>query len=1273
MRLMLLFFTGLILTVATALSQQLPQHSFNPENKLLLISSVDSVISERLPQLEYNGLVRNSDLPAVVDNSAQPYMRPILMQYGASCGQAAAVGYCFTYEINHDRNLPSDTIINQYPTHFVYNFMSDHGWNGVSYMNSLEILKKCGTPNVVDYGGSYYDDGMRWISGYDKYYNGMKNRLDEIYTIKTNTDSGIYLLKHWLYNHLGESKIGGIAIFYSNPPWNAHPLKTGTPEAGKLVVTWFYPAPTHASAIVGYNDSIRWDYNGDGKYTNDVDINDDGVINAKDWEMGAFRFANTYGLDYCDSGYCYVMYKVMADNVNDGGIWNNTVHVLKAKKEYSPRITVKLVLKHDKRGRIRIRAGVTGNNERFYPDHIIDFPIFNFQGGDYYLQGSDTSELLKTIEMGLDITPLLSFIEDDVPARFFVLIDENDIGDIGTGEIISCSLMDYHITGTVEVPFIDTALKIIENNTTILSASHPVDFEKTVITTEELPLFKPGQPYYAVIEASGGNQPFSWNIGHKYHLIPNQESFPFIDNEKLISDENPDTLIAVPLEFSFPFYDKSYDTLYATGNGYLQLTDDKLPIPYNYYFDNPLLLRIYPLIAPFMHHDLIFLDHQDGVWMEPASDHITFRWRKHLDTRNGSILYDFAVSLEENGTIRFFFDTLDILQNVKYTAGISNGDDRNYRFLSESSVGPNSSSLFIPENYSSGLTISSDGIISGSLPDSNKIYNLTVSVTDFSEITVYKSFTLTSGLFIDYRVKAGGDTLLNPGENVKIDIILRNKTSSGYSLLNLMTVFQDPFLETIVGDAFIKYLPPDTTLTLVDAFHLMVSDNIPDQHVSLINLRIDGLQQSWDKDILLIAKAPQLVLAGYDIIENKDGRFDPGDTAILNIKIRNEGHTSIYNAVPGLLWSSPFLDIPQPQLPEIKEIQGGETISHDFLITSDPSTPIGFSVPIRLEVQTGDYLPLSDSVILIIGKIPVLVLDLDLDNQSSPDLLKGLEDLNAIYDYSNIIPGNLTDYQSIFLLPGSGIHRHILSWWEGYYLKDYLLKGGNLYLESRHILTSDQETPLNEMFNLTVFQEEYFSDTITGASGKFCEDFKFINTTNEPYNDYWFAPLPQSFSIFQEKTAGRSCAVANDMMDYKTIAQVWKFADLEPLDDSPSKTELIRKYLEFFGVVFSTTGINEENFKKDPENWSLIIWPNPANERINLRISSQETVPENHPQGNISIEIRDIWGSVIDKVHWPDSDAHLVIQTSSLLPGIYFAVLKEDKAYVVSIKFIVLN
>jgi hypothetical protein len=62
-------------------------------------------------------------------------------------------------------------------------------------------------------------------------------------------------------------------------------LPAGTPEAGKKVII-SYSNSSHAMTIVGYNDSIRWDYNNDGQYTNHLDINGDGVVDLRDWEIG---------------------------------------------------------------------------------------------------------------------------------------------------------------------------------------------------------------------------------------------------------------------------------------------------------------------------------------------------------------------------------------------------------------------------------------------------------------------------------------------------------------------------------------------------------------------------------------------------------------------------------------------------------------------------------------------------------------------------------------------------------------------------------------------------------------------------------------------------------------------------------------------------------------------------------------------------------------------------------------------------------------------------
>jgi hypothetical protein len=141
---------------------------------------------------------RSMNLPAEVDNSTLPYFRPIFNQTGASCGQASGVAYNFTYEMCRKRDVSASDSSNQFPSHFVYNFMSYEGWYGVNYLHSFEILKTLGTPTVHDYGGIAIDDGRVWISGYDKYYQAMKNRIRSVEKIKTDTPEGLLTLKHWL-------------------------------------------------------------------------------------------------------------------------------------------------------------------------------------------------------------------------------------------------------------------------------------------------------------------------------------------------------------------------------------------------------------------------------------------------------------------------------------------------------------------------------------------------------------------------------------------------------------------------------------------------------------------------------------------------------------------------------------------------------------------------------------------------------------------------------------------------------------------------------------------------------------------------------------------------------------------------------------------------------------------------------------------------------------------------------------------------------------------
>ncbi len=104
------------------------------------------------PQLFLSSESREMALPAIVDNSKQPFLRPVYHQEeSASCQQASTILYNYCYEVNRLRNLPSDTNINQYPDHFAWNFMNatePYYGEGVSYFHTFDLMHDVGNPTV---------------------------------------------------------------------------------------------------------------------------------------------------------------------------------------------------------------------------------------------------------------------------------------------------------------------------------------------------------------------------------------------------------------------------------------------------------------------------------------------------------------------------------------------------------------------------------------------------------------------------------------------------------------------------------------------------------------------------------------------------------------------------------------------------------------------------------------------------------------------------------------------------------------------------------------------------------------------------------------------------------------------------------------------------------------------------------------------------------------------------------------------------------------------
>jgi hypothetical protein len=897
-RLIFLLLVALLSGLPATRSQDLPSlngrepESLRPE-ELFVLSSV--------PLLELPDTYKGSDaplLPGSIDNSTQPYFRPITSQSGFECGQSAGVAFNFTYEMDRIRNVPANVPAYQYPTHFVWDFLNNgDNYVGASFFDSWEIVRACGTMNVTDYGGQLNTGGYkRWISGYDMYYNGMHNRLTSVKAIRCDTPEGLQTLKYWLYDHLEGSPVGGVANFYAQYYGSvATTLPPGTPEAGQYVQTSFGGSPSHAWTVVGFNDSIRFDYNNDGQYTNNLDINSDGLVDMHDWEIGGLRFASGYaGPGWCNGGFCYLMYKTLADNAGYGGIWNHTVYVLDVKQTCNPQLTMKVSLKHVNRNRVRVTVGISTDPSAQYPSAVFSYPIFSNQGGPYYMQGG-TTEADKTIEFGLDLAPALSMITSGQPVKYFLQVQETDPGNLADGSIISAALVDYTGSNPVTIDFPSTNVPLVNNDITRISLVHSTGFSKPLITSMALPMANLYQPYSTQLTAIGGAVPYQWDVQLDYPESTNAAAMPNPSAQQLTLTNNNNGYAVKTLDFNLPFFKKNVNKVYVYADGYI-LFDDQ-PYTYPYLFDKQLLFRQSAIISPFMADLILYNSYADGVWYEGDASSATFRWKASITGMPGISSVNFAVKLYADGTIEFYYGNMNYPAGLAWTGGISGGDNKNYQYSMYSGIGSittNTLDKFSSCQYPVEMTVSENGIFQGTPQSAYQSVPIKFIVTDNNGISSTKTLNFScNGLQLDYSVNSGGDSLIENGEHVSITLQMTNIGSQPVQNTNAWISLNDPYITPDDTSEYLGTIGAGQTVTVPDAFSFFISPNIPDNHQFMLTFHVSSSSQSFDKQVGMIAFAPEIVMGEVEIPDGDNGRLDPGETTDIRILAENKGRAKV--------------------------------------------------------------------------------------------------------------------------------------------------------------------------------------------------------------------------------------------------------------------------------------------------------------------------------------------------------------------------------------------
>jgi hypothetical protein len=1187
------------------------------------ISANDSVYLVNLPKLHLPEKYKGEKAPLLeysLDNSQLPYFRPVFNQFGWSCGQASTIGYSFTYEINRLRNIPSDIPENQYPPQHAYNFYNE-GENGfgVCFLYTFDAIKHNGTPNVADYGGMG-EDLKEWKSGYDIYYNGMFNRIDNVYSIYVGDEDGLLILKNWLNDHLDGSDYGSIANFYTDLSGYTY-LPSGTPEAGKAVITEFGNYTGHSMTFIGWNDSVRFDYNNDGQYTNNIDINGDGVVTMKDWEIGAVRLVNSWGDGWADEGFCYVMYKVLAEEKQDGGIWNKSVTVFDANADYEPQATFKIKLMHNSRNKIKVIAGVSSDISATAPEYSMDFPIFNYQGGDNYMQGG-SSVADKTIEFGLDVTSLLSYVNVGESVKFFFEVRENDPDNTATGEIVEFSLMDY-TNGVIEIPCSQTNVPIVENGLTTLSVIHSLNFDKVNIDTESLPPYVAGGIYTYQMEASGGVSPYKWDVVLDYTETQDGSSYPVVGGNKLSMINGK--YAKQSLDFDFPFYGNIIDTLIIHENGFIMFRETSLPLPYQ--VDDMLLFKYEPMIAPLLNKDMnVPYSGDKGIWYEGNENYAAFRFKATLEDGSNAPV-DFTVMLYPDGEIEFYYSDLFPSESSTWITGVSKGDAENLEISSFSNIPPledDQKLTFSPLSFPNDISIDNSGLLTIDVSNASDIYDFAIRVTGADGISDIKNYQLSTGLSFTYSVQSGGDDQLEYGETAFYSFEIVNSGGQTINNVELTAHIDDEYITMIDTIETVGNIGPGGSASLPDAISFQIAQNVPDLHSIVLIVDINSDNDEWKLNLDNIIYAPALQIGEPVVIDNDDNRLDPGEIADIQISVSNSGHADAVD-VTGLLSSDdPYITFNSSGDLNFGLIPTGEINYSSVNITVDEYAPVGHVAEFVFQLNLPGLTQITDTFGLIIGRFPVYVIDLDPELLSGPVIVSTLEELDVSYGYSTDFPDVMDDYENLIVVLGRKFGNYVLTESQGEVLAGFLDNGGNIYMEGGLTWSDDPQTVVHPMFNVDIqYIGWHLADSVFGVPGTFTNDMIFSYSGEMQMFNYRFVPLGFAYTIITGSNDSYAFMVANNAIEYKTVASTIDFGGLDDNLFPSTRKALLARILDFFGldgVITSNNNVsNFEGVKK------FYCSPNPASDKATFVFNNNKGV-------EASLDIFDLNGNIVKTV-----------------------------------------
>jgi len=471
-----------------------------------------------------------------------------------------------------------------------------------------------------------------------------------------------------------------------------------------------------------------------------------------------------------------------------------------------------------------------------------------------------------------------------------------------------------------------------------------------------------------------------------------------------------------------------------------------------------------------------------------------------------------------------------------------------------------------------------------------------------------------------------GNGLMDYGESISLDVSMENIGLVETSNVIVMLETENPFISITDGAELYGDFQPGDNVMIEDAFAFDVDNLISDNTNVYFDLVATDGNDIWTSQLYIISHAPVLELVDFEISVtngNNNGRIDPGETADIIITIINSGSSEAFNIIGNLICENPNITINSSAQP-FGDMAENVTSQQTFNITAGFDFPEGYLAEFGLNISCQNgincYVPFS----IPIGRIAALVVDLDPVSSSGPGIYEIFESMDIYSEYVSYFPESFDDYLNVFISLGLFTYYHEITHDQGQTLKEFLLNGGNLYLEGRRFWIQDMQTPVHSMFNIDVSDEFYFEfENIIGIPGTFTGGMEFEFNSSQPANVYSLEPVSPAISILTSQHPFYNSAVAYNAGTYKTIGSSFEFGTLVDGSFPSTKQELMQTIMDWFGGLF--TGIEEQDNTISDKISSVEAYPNPFSNKTNIRFTLNEN-------SNVSINIINLQGEIIKTI-----------------------------------------